>query len=242
MNNKLSNQDFYSNNFATSNEALHDGLRNYMNAIYKRMSMGLFLSAAVAYFVSSNEAIMATLMNSGLIYVALFGILGLGFFSNKIIMTASLSTANMFFWGTTALWGVALSPYAVIYTGSDLAKSFLATSIAFAGTSLIGYTTKKDLTAMGRVLSMMVWGVLAILIINIFFGLNDFLMDVIMPIVIIGIFSGLTAYETQNLKSIFFQVDSETRSRVEILGALSLFGNFVTMFIWMLQLLGGSRE
>ena len=237
-----SNNDYVNNQPLNSSADIDEGLRNYMNGIYNRMAMGLAVAGGVAFVVSSNEALMTMLLGSGLIYVAFIAILGLGFFSGSIIMNRSMGAANAMFWATAALWGLALSPYALMYTGADLTTAFLSTAIAFAGVSLVGYTTEKDLGPMGRALGMAVFGILAILILNIFVDFGGGFMNVVMPIVVIAVFAGLTAYETQNLKNVYFQTHGETRDRVAILGALSLFGNFVTMFIWMLQLMGGNRE
>ena len=196
MDNKTSNSIF-------SNDAINlnvdEGLRNYMNGIYNKMSMALGVAGGAAFLASTNPVIMGA-MNSGLIWVAFIALLGLGFFSHTIIMNKSMGAANTVFWGTAALWGLVISPMTQKYAGTDLVVAFLSTAIAFAGVSIIGYTTKKDLSPMGRALGMAVFGILAILILNIFFDFGGTFMNIIMPVVVIGIFDGLTAYETQNLK------------------------------------------
>lgn len=219
---------------------IHQGLQKFMNDTYRLMAMGLGLAAVVAFFIASSPALISGLVSSGVIYILMFALLGLGFVTPNIIMNKSLAAANAAYWGTTALWGIILSPYLIIYSGTDIATAFLSTAIAFTGMSIIGYTTKKDLTAMGRFLGMATWGILAAVIINLFVQNSGF--EMILSVLVVLVFSGLTAYETQNLKSMYFQIgDAQTRERMGILGALSLFGNFVTIFIWILNLIG-NRE
>lgn len=215
------------------------GLRNYMNGIYRQMTLGLLFAGAVAAFIGSSPALINALANTGLMWVFMFAILGLGFITPKVIMSKSLGAAHAIFWLTTGLWGVFLSPIALIYSGSDILNAFLSTTIAFAGMSLVGYTTKRDLTPLGNFLGLAVWGILGALLINIFFMQSPG-FEFILSLIVVLVFSGLTAYETQSLKSMYFQLkDTDTRERMSILGSLSLFGNFVTLFIWILNLTGG---
>jgi FtsH-binding integral membrane protein len=217
------------------------GLRNYMNGIYRQMTFGLMFAALIAGVIGSSPVLINTIATSGLMFVFMFAILGLGFITPKIIMSKSMGAAHGMFWLTTGLWGVFLSPVAIIYSGADILNAFLSTTIAFAGMSLVGYTTKKDLTPLGNFLGLAVWGILGALLINIFF-IQSSGFELILSVIVVLVFSGLTAYETQNLKSMYFQVNDEnTRDRMSILGALSLFGNFVTIFIWMLNLMGNNE-
>ena len=227
-------------NISVNSQEIHLGLQKFMNDTYKQMSMGLGLAAIISFIISSNPAMISGLINSGIIYILMFALLGLGFVTPGIIMNKSMGMAQAAYWGTTALWGVILSPYLIIYSSSDIATAFLSAAIAFTGMSIVGYTTKKDLTTMGRFLGMATWGILAAVILNLFLQNSGF--EMILSILVVMVFSGLTAYETQNLKNMYFQVsDPETRERMGILGALSLFGNFVTLFIWILNLIG-NRE
>ena len=233
--------EYWNNQKAGVNDVFIDsGLQKFMNDTYKQMALGLGLAAIVAFFIASNPALISGLINSGIIYFLMFGLLGLGFVTPNIILNKSIGAAQAAYWGTTALWGVILSPYLVIYSGADIGTAFLSAAIAFTGMSIVGYTTKKDLTSMGRFLGMATWGILAAVVLNLFLQNSGF--EMILSILIVFVFSGLTAYETQNLKSMYFQIqDENVRERMGILGALSLFGNFVTLFIWILNLIG-NRE
>jgi FtsH-binding integral membrane protein len=139
------------------------------------------------------------------------------------------------------MWGALISPMVYVYTGESIARVFFITAAAFAGTSLYGYTTKRDLSPMGRFLTMATIGILIAVLLNAFvFQSGGFHM--ILSIVVVLVFAGLTAYETQAIKEMYFaQDDADLSSRKAILGAFTLYGSFVTMFVWMLSIFG-NRE
>jgi uncharacterized protein len=173
--------------------------------------------------------------------VLFLGILGLGFFAPKVMMTKSIGAAHASFWVYAAMWGALIGPMFYIYTQGSIARAFFITAAAFAGMSLFGYTTKRDLSAMGRFLVMASFGVLIALLVNLFVqssGLH-LLMSIIVPV----IFAGLTAFETQQIKSWYYESDArDVSQRKAIFGAFMLYGSFVTMFVWILQLVGVARS
>jgi FtsH-binding integral membrane protein len=174
-------------------------------------------------------------------WVLMLAILGLGFFAPRLMMTRSVGAAQACFWGYAALWGALIGPYFAIYTQASIAEAFFITAGAFAGMSLYGYTTKRDLTAVGRFLVMATFGILIALVVNMFVhstGLQ-MMMSFIVPVV----FAGLTAYETQQIKNWYYETDAgDVTHRKAIFGAFMLYGSFVTMFIWILQLVGVARS
>jgi FtsH-binding integral membrane protein len=217
------------------------GLRAYMLRVYNYMAMGVALTGIVAYAVALNPQLMETIALSGFKWVLFAGILGLGWFSGRIIFSASPAVAHGAYWLYAAMWGALISPMIYIYTGESIARVFFITAAAFAGTSLYGYTTKRDLSTMGRFLAMSTIGILIAVLLNAFvFESGGFHM--ILSIVVVLVFAGLTAYETQAIKEMYFaQDDADLASRKAILGAFTLYGSFVTMFVWMLSIFG-NRE
>ncbi|HRK95272.1 MAG TPA: Bax inhibitor-1/YccA family protein [Rhodospirillales bacterium] len=217
------------------------GLREYMLRVYNYMALGVALTGVVSMLVAANPAVMQAVVGGPMIWVLFAGILGLGFFAPRVMMTKSVGAAQACFWVYAAMWGALIAPYFYMYTQASIARAFFITAAAFAGMSLYGYTTKKDLTAMGRFLVMASFGILIALVVNIFLqssGLH-LAMSIIVPVV----FAGLTAYETQQIKSWYYESDAaDVSHRKGIFGAFMLYGSFVTMFIWILQLFGVARS
>lgn len=216
------------------------GLRTYMLSVYNYMALGVALTGIIAMVVAMNPTIMQAVALGPMKWVLFAGILGLGFFSGKIMFSGSPAMAQGAFWLYAAMWGALIAPMFYVYTGESIVRVFFITAAAFAGTSLYGYTTKKDLTTMGRFLSMATIGILVAVVVNIF--LQDAMFHLLLSIVVVLVFAGLTAYETQNIKSSYYEGDgSDLQNRKAIFGAFILYGSFVTMFIWMLSIFG-SRE
>lgn len=217
------------------------GLRAYMLRVYNYMAMGVALTGIVAYAVALNPQLMQTIALGGFKWVLFAAILGLGWFSGRIIFSASPTMAHGAYWLYAGLWGALISPMIYAYTGESIARVFFITAVAFGGTSLYGYTTKRDLSTMGRFLVMSKIGILIAVLLNAFvFQSGAF--HLILSIVVVLVFAGLTAYETQAIKEMYVaQDDEELSSRKAIFGAFTLYGSFVTMFVWMLSIFG-NRE
>lgn len=216
------------------------GLRDYMLRVYNYMALGVALTGVISMLVAMNPAVVQTIVGGPLVWVLFAGIFGLGWFAPKIMLSKSIGAAQACFWVYAALWGALIAPYFLIYTQGSIARAFFITAAAFAGTSLYGYTTKRDLAAMGRFLVMASIGIVVALLVNIFLQSSglQFLMSIIVPVV----FAGLTAYETQQIKNWYYESDDgETSQRKAIFGAFMLYGSFVTMFVWILQLVGVMR-
>ncbi|MFO1118630.1 MAG: Bax inhibitor-1/YccA family protein [Rhodospirillales bacterium] len=217
------------------------GLRQYMLRVYNYMALGVAGTGIVAMLVAQNPAVMQAIALGPFKWVLFIGILGLGFFAPKIMMTKSVGAAQACYWLYAAAWGALIAPMFYIYTGGSIARAFFITAAAFAGMSLYGYTTKRDLSAVGRFLVMATFGILIALVVNIFLQSSG--LHLVMSIVVPVIFAGLTAYETQQIKSWYYESDvGELTQRKAIFGAFMLYGSFVTMFIWILQLFGVARS
>jgi hypothetical protein len=219
------------------------GLRSYMLRIYNYMSLGVAFTGALAMIVAMNPA-MVQAISGGLIWVLFIGILGLGFFAPRLMMTKSVGVAQACFWAYAGLWGALLGPMFYVYAQSDpmiLVRAFLITAATFAGMSLLGYTTKKDMSGWGSFFFMATIGVLIAMLVNVFF-IQSTMFELVLSIGVVLLFSAMTAYETQQIKNMYSAGDlGEVQSRKAIFGAFILYGSFVTMFIWILNILGIMR-
>ena len=219
------------------------GLRAHMNKVYALMSIGVFLTGGVAYIVGNNEALVMSLFTGMSRWVVMFAPLIVVFAMGSMINRLRASTAQLVFYGFSALMGLSISYIFMIYTSVSIAQTFLVTAIAFAGLSLYGYTTKRDISGMGSFLIMGVIGLIVASIINIWLQ-SPALMFAISGIGVL-IFAGLTAYDTQRIKNTYIQMarngHSEWIEKSAIMSALSLYLNFLNMFLFLLQFLG-NRE
>ncbi len=218
---------------------LDEGLRSYMLRVYNYMSLGVAFTGAIAMLVAMNPA-MVQALSGGLFWVLFIGILGLGWFAPKVMMTKSVGAAQACFWAYAALWGALLGPMFYAYLAVDpmlVPQAFFITAGTFAGMSLLGYTTKKNLAPMGAFLAMATIGLLIALLVNVFF-IQSLGFELFLSIGVVLVFSGLTAYETQQIKNMYYEADgAEVQTRKSIFGAFMLYGAFVVMFIHILNLL-----
>jgi len=216
------------------------GLRAHMNNVYALMSIGLFLTGGVAYIVGNNETLVMSLFTGMSRWVVMFAPLIVVFAMGSMINRLRASTAQLIFYGFSALMGLSISYIFMIYTSVSIAQTFLVTAIAFAGLSLYGYTTKRDISGMGSFLIMGVIGLIVASIINIWMQ-SPALMYAI-SILGVLIFAGLTAYDTQKIKNTYIQMarngQSEWIEKSAIMGALSLYLDFLNMFMFLLHLFG----
>ncbi|MEM7444957.1 MAG: Bax inhibitor-1/YccA family protein, partial [Pseudomonadota bacterium] len=175
-------------------------------------------------------------------WVLFIGIIGMGFLAPRIMLTRSTMAAHACYWAYAAMWGLLISPMIYIFLTqmpngpADIARAFFITAGMFAGMSIFGYTTKRDLSPMGRVLMMVTIGLLLAVVVNIFIGSMGFQLLLSFGVVIV--FALLTAFETQQIKEMYYSAsDGDEVTRMAIFGAFMLYGSFVTMFIWILQIL-----
>jgi FtsH-binding integral membrane protein len=225
------------------------GLRAHMNKVYSTMSVGMLLTFAVAWAVGTSPSLLGmfrdpiTLQPNILGWIVMFAPLGMIFGFGAAINRLSAAGAQLFFYAFAAVMGLSLAWIFVAFTGFSIAQVFLVTSIAFAGLSLWGYTTKKDISGWGSFLIMGVIGILVASIINIFLGSPAIMFAI--SILGVLIFAGLTAYDTQKIKNTYLEHahsgDSEWLGKAAIMGALNLYLDFINMFMFLLQLFG-SRE
>ena len=223
-----------------SSAKIDAGLRAHMNKVYALMSIGLFLTGGVAYIVGNNETLVMSLFTGMSRWVVMFAPLVVVFAMGSMINRLRASTAQLIFYAFSALMGLSISYIFMIYTSVSIAQTFLVTSIAFAGLSLYGYTTKRNISGMGSFLIMGVIGLIVASIVNIWMQ-SPALMYAISVIGVL-IFAGLTAYDTQKIKNTYIQMaqngQNEWIEKSAIMGALSLYLDFLNMFMFLLHLFG----
>src|SRR5690349_17783219 len=222
------------------------GLRSYMLSVYNYMASGVLLTGIVALLFANSSLINyivdpATGRATLFFWVALFAPLGLVMWLSYGINRMSASTAQMIFWGYAALIGVQFSSLFLVYTGASIAQAFFATSAAFFGLSLYGYSTKRDLSGLGTFLIMGVVGLFVAMLINLF--LRSPAMNLAISAIGVLIFAGLTAYDTQKIKSLYFSVagHGEAMAKTAVMGALNLYIDFINMFLFLLRFMGNRR-
>jgi FtsH-binding integral membrane protein len=159
------------------------------------------------------------------------------FFLSFRIERLSVSTANAVFWGYAALVGLSLSSVFLVFTGQSIVRTFFVTAASFGALSLYGYTTKRDLSAMGSFLMMGLFGLIIASVVNIFLGSTA--LQFAISVIGVLIFAGLTAYDTQSIKEMYFEGDSaDSQGRKVVMGALRLYLDFINMFMFLLQFMG----
>ena len=217
-------------------ETFDAGLRQHMLSIYNYMTSGVLLTGIVAA-LTARSGLAAQMVGSPLMWLVILSplaiVLAMSFGANRFSKTA----LQAMFWGFATLMGLSLSTIFLVYTGASIAATFFATAAAFAGLSLFGYTTKKDLSGFGSFLIMGVIGLLVAMVINMFLQ-SPGLMYAISFIGVL-IFAGLTAYDTQRLKQQYFQLrGTDFAGKAIVLGALSLYLDFINMFQFLLAFMG----
>jgi FtsH-binding integral membrane protein len=223
----------------TQDAAYDAGLRSYMLSVYNYMASGVLLTGIVA-LLFANSGLAAQVLSTPLRWVIMLAPLGfvmvLSFGINKL----STGAAQALFWAFAVVMGLSMSSIFLVFTGVSIAQTFFATTAAFAGLSLYGYTTKRDLSAFGTFLVMGVVGLLVAMIINLF--LQSSVMALVISAIGVLLFAGLTAYDTQRIKSMYAYVaGTDMVGKTVIMGALSLYLDFVNMFTFLLNFMG-SRE
>ena len=227
---------------------IDEGLRAYMLRVYNYMAIGLAVTGVVA-FAAANAAIDASgqltafgqaIYLSPLRWVIMLAPLGAVLFLSFRIEKMSLAAAQATFWGFSAVMGLSLSTIFLVYTGQSISQVFFITAASFGALSLYGYTTKRDLTGMGSFLLMGLFGIIIAMIVNIF--LQSSALQFAVSAIGVLIFAGLTAYDTQKIKEMYFEGDgAAVAGRKAIMGALRLYLDFINLFLFMLQFLG-NRE
>ena len=215
---------------------IDEGLRIYMLKVYNYMSLGLLFTALAAYFGASS-GIYQQIAQTPLIYVLMFAPLGMVLWLSMRLHKMSAAGARTMFFAYAGLLGLSLSYVLLVYSGVSVVRTFLVTAASFGALSLYGYTTKRDLSGMGSFLIMGLFGIILASIVNIF--MQSSAMHLAISVMGVLIFAGLTAYDTQDIKRIYYASDTrEVAEKKAVMGALRLYLDFINMFLFLLQFLG----
>ncbi len=230
------------------------GLRKYMLRVYNLMFLALVVTGATAYFVFNMAVgvdpetgrmgltgLGQTLFLSPLKWVVIFAPLGMVLFINMRLNRMSVAGAQAAFWIFSGLIGLSMASIFLLYTAMSIAQVFFITAAAFGALSLYGYTTSKSLSGIGSFLFMGVVGLIIASVVNIF--LHSSMMSWVISVAGVGIFAGLTAYDTQRIKEMYYQVggNEAVAGKMAIMGALALYLDFINMFQFLLSLMGNRR-
>ncbi len=219
---------------------IDQGLRSYMVRVYSYMAMGLGLTGLVSFLTASNPIFFQAIFGTPLAWLVMLAPLGMVLFLSFRIAHIQFSTAQTLFWIYAVVMGLSLSTIFYVYTGQSIARLFFISASVFGGMSLYGYTTKKDLTAVGSFLIMGLFGLVIAMLVNLF--LQSTAMQMALSCLAVVIFTGLTAYDTQVIKQLYYQGDDrEVAGKKAIIGALNLYLDFINLFLALLRLFGDRR-
>ena len=231
--------------------AVDEGLRAYMLRVYNYMSCGILVTGIVAYLTYSAAVVRGTeaggvaltgfgqlLYGSPLKWVVMLAPLASVLFLSVRISKMSVGAAQVCFWLFSAVMGLSLSSIFLLYTGYSITRIFFVTAGAFAALSMYGYTTRRDLSGWGTFLIMGVFGIVLASLVNLWLQSNS--LQFALSSIGVLVFAGLTAYDTQRIKDVYYEVmgDATAASKAAIMGALSLYLDFINMFIMLLSLFG----
>lgn len=247
MNNEYNNyggnyNPYGSNGYPTAMQAENElAMSSYvarvMRGVFGKMFLGLLVTAITSYFMLSSESLMMALLSNSIIFWGLMiAELGVVLAISAAINKLSTPVATGLFYLYSVLNGVTLTPIFLLYTGSSIAYTFAITSITFGVMCVVGYTTKQDLSKFGSILIMALIGLIVCSLINLF--LHSSAMEWIISLAGVAIFVGLTAYDTQKIKKMAAMTDPSQAGKVSTLGALSLYLDFINLFLYLLRFLG----
>ena len=233
------NFDNISSVYESSKRTHYDwGLREYLLKVYQYMALALALTAVISMGAASSPQFINLIHGTPLKWVITFAPLGMAFYMGGRLMSMSVAGAQTCLMIFATLMGLSLSSILMVYTGESIARVFFITAGTFGAMSVYGYSTKRDLTSMGSFLMMGVIGLLIASVVNIF--MQSGAMQFIISIIGVVVFTLLTAYDSQKIKAMYYQAQSnaEMTQKLAVYGSLTLYMDFINIFIFLLQLLG----
>lgn len=221
--------------------AYDEGMRAYMLKVYNYMALALAVTGVVAFGASTSQTLMQAIYGTPLQWVVMLAPLGIVMFLSFKVSSLSLQAAQGWFWAFSVAMGLSLSYIFLAYTGTSVARVFFITAGVFGSMSLYGYTTKKDLTGMGSFLFMGLIGLILASVVNIFLKSSG--LEFAISAIGVLIFTGLTAYDTQKIKHMYFQLGghSDATAKTAIMGALTLYLDFINLMVMLLRFMGDRR-
>ncbi|UVK52920.1 Bax inhibitor-1/YccA family protein [Mesorhizobium sp. AR02] len=222
---------------AQAGAVFDEGLRQHMLRVYNYMGLGLVVTGLVAFMVSSTPALYVPIFSSPLKYVVMLAPLAFVLLFSFKMQTMSAASAQAMFWAFCAVMGLSLASVFLVFTGTSIARTFFIAATMFGATSLYGYTTRRDLTQFSSFLIMGLIGVVIASIVNIFLGSTA--LQFAISVIGIAVFIGLTAWDTQTIKEQYAEnFDAESRQKLAVFGAFSLYLNFINIFQLLLNFTG----
>lgn len=221
---------------ATSYDA---GLRTFFQKVYNTMAIGLVFTGLIAWVTAHSPLANIIYGNSVLHMIVMFAPLAFLFFgfTPRRIQTMSATKIAGLFYAFSGMFGLSLSYIFLLYGGESIARVFFITAAMFAGISIFGYTTKRDLSSMGSLMIMGAWGLLIAMIVNLF--LHSAMLHFVISAIGVIVYTGLVAFDTQNLKRMYSGANgTEANQKIAVMGALSLYINFIMLFQFLLQFMG----
>jgi FtsH-binding integral membrane protein len=216
---------------------IDEGLRAYLLSVFNYMGLGLALTGLVAFLVASTPALYVPIFTSPLKWVVMLAPLGFVFFLGARLHAMSVSAAQTTFWLFAAVMGLSMASIFLIFTGASIARVFFITAAMFGATALYGYTTKRDLSQFGSFLFMGLIGIVVAGLVNLFLASSA--LQFAISVIAVLVFTGLTAWDMQRLKGDYYAYETgEVMQKGAIMGALSLYLNFINLFTALLHLFG----
>ncbi|MEY4334300.1 MAG: hypothetical protein RLZZ196_3043 [Bacteroidota bacterium] len=217
-----------------------EGLRNFMLGVYNYMTFALAVSGLVSLGISMSPDLLALIWGTNFKWIAIFSPLAMSLGFAFMVNNMTAQTAKIFLVVFAAVMGLSMSSIFLVFKLGSIAQVFFITAATFGATSLYGYTTKRDLTGLGSFLMMGVIGLVIAGLINLF--LQSSMMSLIISCISVLVFTGLTAYDTQNLKYTYDELDESERDKAGAIGAFNLYINFINIFMSLLNILGDRKE
>lgn len=217
-----------------------EGLRNFMLGVYNYMTFALAVSGLVSLGISMSPDLLNMIWGTNFKWIAIFSPLAMSLGFAFMVQNMTAQTAKIFLVAFAAVMGLSISSIFLIFKLGSIAQVFFITAATFGATSLYGYTTKRDLTGLGSFLMMGVIGLVIAGLINLF--LQSSMMSLIISCISVLVFTGLTAYDTQNLKYTYDELDESERDKAGAIGAFNLYINFINIFMSLLNILGDRKE
>jgi FtsH-binding integral membrane protein len=223
------------------NDVIYDeGLRNFMLSVYNYMTFALAVSGLVSLGISMSPDLLKLIWGTNFKWIAIFSPLAMSLAFAFLVQNMSAYSARVFLVVFAAVMGLSISSIFLIFKLGSIAQVFFITAATFGATSLYGYTTKRDLTNIGSFLMMGVIGLVIAGLINVF--LQSSMMSLVISCISVIVFVGLTAYDTQNLKNTYDELNESEREKAGAIGAFNLYINFINIFMALMNILGEKKE
>lgn len=232
----------YNDAYSTGGASSQAGLNTYISKVFGTMFLGLLVTAFAALFTATSDTLMELFYGNNLVFVLVFAELAIVFILSARIGKMGYTASQLMFYAYAVINGITLASIFYVYELGTIYVSFFTAAISFGVMAIYGMVTKKDLTKIGNILMMALIGIIVAMLINLFVGNETF--DIIISFSAVAVFVGLVAYDTQKLKSYYYlsSGDYQMQRKIAIMGALSLYLDFINIFLQLLRIFGSNRD